>query len=682
MIRGATTIRIGQSGPAFVASSAAVGLAALGFDAASRGSSLLIAPAAAAMAIAVGGWVVGRRASPARVAPEELHAAFDATSIALTLRDGVITHWSRGCEALYGWGADEVIGRDKYDLLGSRLRDVAASPIFDPDELERELTERRKDGTTIDVIERRSLLAPIDGKQHVALVMIDISDRVRAENALRESEARLATAMAARGIAVAHWDLGDGLEWSGDSEGLLGYPKGSIPDFAAWAALIDPDDLRATMEIIADAAARQAERLEVRYRMRGAKGDTRWIEGAASPLYDTEGKLESVVGAVVDVTDRVERNAALAAREAQLRSVLDAAPEAIVVVDSVGTIVEFNPAAERIWGYAAADVIGRSGLPLVAPQDHERWLEVISRDPGPVEGGAPRPAPSTGSAVARDGRVFAVELEYGYAHTPAGTLVTVFCRDIAEQIATERRFAELGAELAHVSRQSAMSELAADLAHELNQPLSATVNFLATARILIAQGGELARIGDLLRLGEEQTLRSGAIIRRLRDFLQKRESEMRVESVNEIVRESVGLVLFGSAQHEIELIYALDPAVDRVLADRIQIQQVVVNLVRNAMDALRQQPLKTREIVITSRAADEGLVEIAVSDTGQGLPEAFGEQIHARFATSKSGTAMGIGLSISRRIIEAHGGTLVAENRARGGATFRFTLPLFEEVDE
>jgi two-component system sensor kinase FixL len=284
--------------------------------------------------------------------------------------------------------------------------------------------------------------------------------------------------------------------------------------------------------------------------------------------------------------------------------------------------------------------------------------------------------------VARDGHSFAVELEYGYACTPAGALITVFCRDISDQIASERRFAELGAELAHVSRQSAMSELAADLAHELNQPLSATVNFLATARILIAQGGEVARIGDLLRMGEEQTLRSGEIIRRLRDFLQKREFEMRVESVDEIVREAVGLVLFGSVQHEIELIYALDPTVDCVLADRIQIQQVVVNLVRNAMDALRQQPLKTREIVITSRAGDASMVEIAVSDTGQGLPEAFAEQIHARFATSKSGTAMGIGLSISRRIIEAHGGTLVAENRAQGGATFRFTLPLFEEVYE
>ncbi len=681
MIEGMTTTRRGRSTPTLIAATAAVGLAALAFDTASRGPSLLLVPAAGAMVIAMYGWLNGRRESTVRVAPEELHAAFDATSIALTLRDGVITHWSRGCEALYGWSAAEAIGRDKYELLGSRRRDDAASPIFDPDEPERELTELRKDGTTIDVIERRSLLAPIDGKQHVALVMIDISDRIHAEKALRESEARLATAMQARGIAVAHWEAGGTIDWSGDSEELLGYPKGSIPNYAAWQALLEPDDLRTLMESVADAARRRAPRFEFGYRMRDANGDIRSIEGVASAFYDEAGTIVRVVRASVDVTDRVQRDAALAAREAQLRSVLEAAPGAMVVVDGAGTIVEFNPAAERMWGYRAEEVVGQSGLPLIAPEDHKRFTALIARRPTPEERAKPRPSVEA-VAVARDGRVLAIEVDYGHASTPEGYLITLFCRDIADQLATERRFAELGAELAHVSRQSAMSELAADLAHELNQPLSATVNFLATARILIAQGGDVARIADLLRMGEEQTLRSGAIIRRLRDFLQKREFEMRAESVDEIVREAVDLVLFGSAQHEIQLTYALDPTVDRVLADRIQIQQVLVNLVRNATDVLRQQPLNTREIIMASRPADGGMVEIAVSDTGPGLPEAFGEQLYKRFATSKTGSAMGIGLSISRRIIEAHGGTLIAENRAGGGATFRFTLPLFEEVEE
>jgi two-component system sensor kinase FixL len=508
------------------------------------------------------------------------------------------------------------------------------------------------------------------------------SARTQTEATLRDSEAQLATVMAAHGIAVVNWDIASGrLEWLGDSEKLLGHAAGSIADFAAWEALVDPDDLRQVMADVAEAAAQHTDQIALRYRIRGADGGQRWVEGVASCFYDANGALDHVVRASVDVTDRVERDAALAAREAQLRSVLDAAPSAIVVVDSAGTIVEFNPAAERLWGYAADDVIGRSALPLISPQDHHRFRAVIGRHPAPEERAAVRPA-AAATAVARDGRHLPIEVDYGHACTAAGYLITLFCRDIAEQIAAERRFAELGAELAHVSRQSAMSELAADLAHELNQPLSATVNFLASARILITQDGDVARIADLLRLGEEQTLRSGAIIRRLRDFLQKREIEMHAESIDSTVREAVSLVLFGATHFDIDLIYALDPSVDLILADRIQIQQVLVNLVRNAVDALRDQPRKTREITITSRAADEGMVEIAVSDTGPGLPDAFADQIHARFATSKSGTAMGIGLSISRRIVESHGGTLIAENRPHGGATFRFTLPLFEEVDE
>jgi two-component system sensor kinase FixL len=668
--------------PALVALAAISGLALLAYDPADRGTFALAARFSGGALLALSGWLASRRAATSPHAPAELHAAIDTTSIALTLCDGVITHWSRGCETLYGWSAAEAIGRDKYQLLHSRLRKEAAVPPFDFAGNERELTEQRKDGTKVDVIERRSVLANQGDERRVALAMLDISDRVRAEDALRESEARLTAAMAAQGIAVAHWDIASGrLEWSQGSEQALGCPTGSIADHAAWEALFDPDDLQEMTAEFADAAARRAPRVDFRYRLCGADGRRRWIEGVASLFYDSDGTLRSVVRASVDVSDRVERDAALAAREAQLRSVLDAAPSAIVVVDSGGTIVEFNPAAERLWGYAADEVIGQSGLSLVAPQDHERFLAILAHRPTPQENAASRPA-AAGYAVARDGRRIAIDVDHGHAQAPGGYLITLFCRDISEQIATERRLAELAADLAHVGRQSAMSELAADLAHELNQPLSATANFLATARILLGQNGDPTRIADLLRMGEEQTLRSGAIIRRLRDFLQKREFDLHAESIDSIVHEAVDLVLFGVTQHEIHLVYALDPSVDLILADRIQIQQVLVNLVRNAVDALRHQPLKTREIVITSRAAGNGMVEIAVSDTGPGLPETSGDIFQARFVTSKTGAAMGIGLSISRRIVEAHGGTLVAENRPRGGAAFRFTLPLFEEVVE
>ena len=157
---------------------------------------------------------------------------------------------------------------------------------------------------------------------------------------------------------------------------------------------------------------------------------------------------------------------------------------------------------------------------------------------------------------------------------------------------------------------------------------------------------------------------------------------MRVASLEFGVRDAVELVLFGTAQFDIRLTYALNPAADTIFADRIQIQQVLVNLLRNAVDALRTQPVDMREIVIASRAMPDDLIEISVSDSGPGLPAELGEQLYSRFSTTKNGTAMGIGLSISRRIVEAHGGTLVAENRNGGGAVFSFTVPAIDELDE
>jgi two-component system sensor kinase FixL len=643
----------------------------------------LAGPLCGGILIGIAGWLAGRRTIAAQLAPADLRAALDAASIALTRDDGVITHWSRGCEALYGWAAAEAIGRNKYDLLGSRRPDGTnqPGPRFDPTG-EQELIERRKDGATINVIERHLLLPRPGHESRVVLTMLDISDRVRTENALRESESRLATATAAARIGVSNWDVPSGqIEWSSGSGERLGFPPEGINNFAEWEALVDPDDVRAIMATVAEAAARHQERIDFRYRLRQPDWSQRTIEGVASCVYDGEGALAQVVGTNIDVTERVERNAALMAREAQLRSVLEAAPSPMVVTDGAGIILEFSPAAERLWGYAAREVIGRSAFPLIAPEEHKRFIAIVTRQPAPEDSNPVRP-PAAAFAIAKDGTRLSLEVYYGHAKTASGYLITLFCHDVSERLATEQRFAELNAELNHVARQSAMSELAADLAHELNQPLSATANFLAAARKLIDQDGDGARVAELLRMGEEQTLRSGEIIRRLRDFLAKRDVEKGFQSIKNMVREAVDLILFGTAQYDIRLTYDLDPEVDRVFADRIQLQQVLVNLLRNAVDVLRQQPPDAREIIIASRALPDGMAEIAVSDSGPGLPAALSEQLYSRFATTKTGSAMGIGLSISRRIVEAHGGTLVAENRRGGGAIFRLTLPIMEEVEE
>ena len=225
-----------------------------------------------------------------------------------------------------------------------------------------------------------------------------------------------------------------------------------------------------------------------------------------------------------------------------------------------------------------------------------------------------------------------------------------------------------------------MSELAADLAHELNQPLSATSNFLAAARMLIEKGESGERVVELLRMGSEQTQRAGEIIRRMRAFMARGEVEMRTESVERTVHDAVDLVLVGTGQFHIRVSYELDSEAPFIFADRIQVQQVLVNLLRNSMEALRTSGLQDRHITISSHKPNNQMVEIVVSDSGPGIPPHVLEQLFSRFTSTKgNGGGMGIGLSISKRIIEAHGGTLSAENRPEGGASFRFTLPAIEE---
>lgn len=496
---------------------------------------------------------------------------------------------------------------------------------------------------------------------------------------LAKSEERLATATAAHEVGVFEWDIPSGkLTWSPGAEQRLGIEPGSMSDFESWSALIEPADLDLTLDTIARAVAERAQRFSYRYRFIRPNGDVRSVEGSSRAFYDAEGNLVRTVGAIVNVTERDEREAALRSREAQLRSVLETVPDAMVVIDESGTIHQFSATAEALWGFRAADVMGRNFAMLAPVEEREAYSTALLRFFKASEHEVGRSTTAVGEAA--DGRRFPLEIRSGLARVDDRLLLTIFFRDISEQLAAEERLSDLNSELAHVSRQSAMSELAADLAHELNQPLSATANFLAAARMLIDKGEEMERVSDMLRMGAEQTQRSGQIIRRLRDFVTRGEVEMQAESIEQTVRDAVELVLMGTGQFDIRVVYALDPAIPQMYADRIQVQQVIVNLLRNAVDALRVLPRNKRQITIASRKTADQMVEIEVRDSGPGIPENVLQQLFLRFSSTKVDSGgMGIGLSISKRIIEAHGGTMSAENRPEGGAVFRFTLPAVGE---
>ncbi len=501
-------------------------------------------------------------------------------------------------------------------------------------------------------------------------------------DALRASETRLSTATAAAELGVFEWEVATGaFNWSEGTERRMGLATGSMPDFDSWAALIEPDDLRSVMQLVEQSVARQDERFSYRYRFREPNGKVRVVEGSSRAFYDERGGLLRTVGVLINVTEQEAREAALRGREAQLRSILDTVPDAMVVINEDGAIGQFSAAAEALWGYSSDEVIGRDYRFLSPKEQFEQNTAKLAEYVENEQGITSETIPAVGEA--KDGRRFPLELRVGLARVDGKLLLTMFARDMTDRLADEERLSELSSDLAHVSRLSAMSELAADLAHELNQPLSASANFLAAASMLIERGEDIDRISELLGMANDQTLRAGEIIRRLRAFMARGEVEIRPESVEQTVRDAVDLVLVGTGQFHIRVDFDFDPNAESMLADRIQVQQVLVNLLRNSIDALRNAGSVSRQITLRSRKVAKNMVEIEIADTGPGIPASVLEQLFSRFTTTKSERGgMGIGLSISKRIIEAHGGELKADNRPEGGASFRFTVPAVEQEIE
>jgi two-component system sensor kinase FixL len=278
----------------------------------------------------------------------------------------------------------------------------------------------------------------------------------------------------------------------------------------------------------------------------------------------------------------------------------------------------------------------------------------------------------------KDGSTFPMELSVGEMRSADKRYFTGFVRDLTERQKTEARLQELQTELVHISRLTAMGEMASALAHEINQPLSAIANYLKGAkRLLDGRTDEDSKtVGGAIAKAAEQALRAGQIIRRLRDFVSRGENERRIESLSKLIEEANALALVGAKEHGVRVRLQIDRAQDLIFADKVQIQQVLLNLLRNAIEAVADQD--RRELVISTRLSADDMVEVSVADTGAGISADISAQLFQPFITTKA-QGMGVGLSISRTIIEAHGGRIWTEPNPGGGAIFKFTLRAAKE---
>jgi two-component system sensor kinase FixL len=365
-----------------------------------------------------------------------------------------------------------------------------------------------------------------------------------------------------------------------------------------------------------------------------------------------------------------------AAESAMLRSILETVPDAMVVIDHRGIIQEFSKAAERLFGWHADEVQGRNVkmlMPAPYREQHDGYLERYLTT-------GERRIIGIGRVVVgrrKNGSTFPMELSVGEVNQNGRRWFTGFARDLTERQQTQARLQELQEDLLHVSRLRSMGQMAAAMAHELNQPLTATANYVSAAmRLLDAPQPDQARIRHAMTLAVEQTLRSGEIIRRLRAFAARGETMQQPEMVAKLLEEASALALVGLKERGVTVQLTLDPALPRVLADRVQVQQVLLNLIRNAVEAMATSP--RRELTLTTERWDR-MVAFGVADTGSGIAASIEAQLFQPFVTTKH-DGMGIGLSVSRAIIEAHGGRLWVEPNDGGGSVFRFTLPAVPET--
>jgi two-component system sensor kinase FixL len=361
----------------------------------------------------------------------------------------------------------------------------------------------------------------------------------------------------------------------------------------------------------------------------------------------------------------------------EMQALLDATVDAVITIDHRGRVEMFNRAAEGLFGYTAAELIGQNVNVLMTDRDRNQHDGYMQRY---QQGGAPHIIGIGREVEARrkDGSSFPAFLSVGRVAGAEPPRYVGLLHDISVRRRAERDAHEARERMMHVSRLATMGEMAAGISHELNQPLTAIATTAqACTRIMAGVNPDLDEVRTALERMAGQALRAGEIIRRLRNLVRRHESELEPADINAVINELGALTMADARANDVHIRVELTPGLPSVMIDRIQIQQVLLNLLRNSVDALQSMPAGEKLLSVRSSAPHAGWVEVAVSDTGPGVAAEMLDHLFTPFATTKS-DGTGLGLAISRTIVEAHHGSLAYRSLEPTGACFTITLPVME----
>ena len=457
---------------------------------------------------------------------------------------------------------------------------------------------------------------------------------------------------------------------------MLGYTESELYQLTFLDVTYE-EDRKANQELVRDLVEGKRQHFQIEKRYCRKDGTLVWVRNNVALVPGIGGAAPFWFAVVEDITQRKEEESARRYTEEKYRLVVETASDAVISLDETSAILLANPATTRIFGYDPAELIGKP-LTMLMPEFLRKLHEVGFKR---YLATGQRHINWQGTELVgrrKNGQEFPVEISFGELTKDGHRVFTGFIRDISERKQAQRAIQNAQAELARVSRLTTMGELAASIAHEVNQPLTAVNNNSNACLRLLAN---LNLPPDVLRRALEEIVsdgtRASAIIARIRAFIKKAPAEKNRLDVNEVIREVLAMMGHGFEENRIVVQSELAEALPLLLGDRVQLQQVLLNLTMNGVEAMTAIIDRPRLLWVQSRIDESGDVLIAVRDSGTGLGlEA--DRVFSPFFTTKA-NGMGMGLSISRSLIEAHGGRLWATPNFPHGTVFSFTLPVDAE---